>query len=135
MNIFFINSKWIFYYVPVLNQDNLWIFRDDQGKVGPFVPALGFILGTILYIQKPLQHNFLQTIASVEMYRSGCNQKVCVISYLYIHVYIFKHDYSRFIFMYMININQNNAQIQIFRWFQKLGWCKGIKGTRTAVDH
>lgn len=36
--------------------------------------------------------------------------------------------------MYMTNINQNNAQIQIFRWFQKLGWCKGIKGTRTAVD-
>lgn len=34
----------------------------------------------------------------------------------------------------MTNIYHNNAQFQIFRWFQKLGWCKGIKGTRTAVD-
>ncbi|XP_062582734.1 uncharacterized protein LOC134244483 [Saccostrea cucullata] len=54
-------------------------------------------MGTILHFHNPRKYSLLQTVISVEMYRSGCNQK-------------------------------------IFRWFQKLGWCKGFKGTRTAVD-
>ncbi|XP_048736103.2 uncharacterized protein LOC125651518 [Ostrea edulis] len=68
-----------------------------MGKLGSLVPVLGFILGTILYLHKPQQYNFLQTIISIEMYRSGCSQK-------------------------------------LFRWFQKLGWSKGVKGTRIAAD-
>lgn len=72
-------------------------YRDDKGNVGSLVPALGFLMGTILHFHNPKKYNLLQTIISVEMYRSECNQK-------------------------------------IFRWFQKLGWCKGVKGTRTAVD-
>nr|XP_022299206.1 uncharacterized protein LOC111108016 isoform X2 [Crassostrea virginica] len=70
---------------------------DENGCVGAHVPALGFILGNILHLHQPRRYNLLQAVISIEMYRSGCNQK-------------------------------------IFRWFQKLGWCKGVKGTRTAVD-
>lgn len=31
-------------------------------------------------------------------------------------------------------INHALSVFQLFRWFQKLGWCKGVKGTRAAVD-
>lgn len=51
-------------------------YRDDKGNVGSLVPALGFLMGTILHFHNPKKYNILQTIISVEMYRSGCNQKV-----------------------------------------------------------
>lgn len=51
-------------------------YRDDKGNVGSLVPALGFLMGTILHFHNPKKYNLLQTIISVEMYRSGCNQKV-----------------------------------------------------------
>ena len=50
------------------------IYRDENGCVGAHVPALGFILGNILH--QPRRYNLLQAIISIEMYRSGCNQKV-----------------------------------------------------------
>ncbi|XP_070548360.1 uncharacterized protein [Ptychodera flava] len=56
------------------NTDKVGI--DSDGKVGEFVPALGFIIATILNLRKPRKFHFLQTLNALQMYRSGCNQKL-----------------------------------------------------------
>ena len=60
---YFVVSKTFLYY------------REKNGRVGSLVPNVGFISGTILHLKSP-KNSFLQNLTSVEMYRSGCSQKV-----------------------------------------------------------
>lgn len=86
------------------------------------------MVGVILHLCKPQKYSFLQSITSVEMYRSGCNQKV------FNNVLLVLCLLLQFIKSYLYKSNENKCGLQILRWFQKLGLCKGVKGTRISVD-
>jgi hypothetical protein len=52
------------------------------------VPAFGFMLSSIMYLRIP-KCSFLQEVVSIEMYRSGCNQRVRLTKHLFVSgVYI-----------------------------------------------
>ncbi|VDI76501.1 Hypothetical predicted protein [Mytilus galloprovincialis] len=58
-------------------RNNNKISFNDNYKGGKLVPGYGFALSSILQQRMPSQIRFLQETLSVEMYRSGCNQKRC----------------------------------------------------------
>lgn len=82
------------------------------------------MVGIILHLCKPQKYSFLQSITSVEMYRSGCNQKV------FNNVLLVLCLLLQFIKSYLYKSNENKCGLQILRWFQKLGLCKGVKVSR-----
>lgn len=44
--------------------------------INPYTTLIGLMMGIILHPFKPQKYSFLQSISSVEMYRSGYNQKL-----------------------------------------------------------
>jgi hypothetical protein len=61
---------------------------DDTKEIGHLVPAFGFMLSSIMYLRIP-KCSFLQEVVSIEMYRSGCNQRVRLTKHLFVSgVYI-----------------------------------------------
>ncbi|XP_077862864.1 uncharacterized protein LOC144345056 [Saccoglossus kowalevskii] len=47
-----------------------------NGKVGPLVPGLGFVIGQILHLRRKGRFKLVQGLNSIQMYRSGCSHKL-----------------------------------------------------------
>ncbi|XP_070554960.1 uncharacterized protein [Ptychodera flava] len=57
------------------SEDKVEISTDD-GKMGPLVPGLGFLIGTILNLRHKFKFKYLQGLNSIQMYIGGCSQNI-----------------------------------------------------------